>query len=84
MALKIDKEFHNIKVPGAYCVVGSLGFSQNKMEVLFTLYSRATQESEPFASQSFASPYELTGPDPFKQAYQYLKKLPEFAYATDC
>ena len=28
--------------------------------------------------------YDITGENPIKQAYEYLKTLPEFANATDC
>lgn len=31
-----------------------------------------------------AFPLDLDGPNPIKQAYLYLKTLPEFADATDC
>jgi hypothetical protein len=34
------------------------------------------------AEQSFA--YDLDGPNPIKQAYQFLKTLPEFSDAVDC
>jgi hypothetical protein len=29
-------------------------------------------------------PLDLDGPNPIKQAYQFLKTLPEFFDATDC
>ena len=37
-----------------------------------------------FADNSHFCAYDITGENPIKQAYEYLKTLPEFANATDC
>jgi hypothetical protein len=37
-----------------------------------------------FADKEYASEYDLTGDNPIRQAYKYLKTLPEFADAEDC
>lgn len=84
MALKVDSEFCGIQVSGAYCTVGSLGFSGDKSKVIFALYRRASKENEPFDSHPFTAPYDIEGSDPFAQAYEYLKTRPEFESATDC
>lgn len=85
MALRIDSEFCGINVPAAYCVVGGIGFSPtSKAEVVFTLYYKASKKYDAFATKSFVGPYDLTGSNPFNQAYEYLKTLPEFEGSTDC
>ena len=37
-----------------------------------------------FADNGHYCAYDITGENPIKQAYLYLKTLPEFASATDC
>ena len=37
-----------------------------------------------FGDDGFVCAYDITGENPIKQAYLYLKTLPEFASATDC
>ena len=37
-----------------------------------------------FADSGYSCAYNITGENPIKQAYEYLKTLPEFANATDC
>jgi len=37
-----------------------------------------------FADNGYYCAYDINGENPIKQAYEYLKTLPEFANATDC
>ena len=37
-----------------------------------------------FSDVSYATAFDLEGPNPIKQAYLHLKSLPEFADAVDC
>ena len=37
-----------------------------------------------FADNGYSFSYDITGENPIKQAYEYLKTLPEFSNATDC
>lgn len=37
-----------------------------------------------FYKNEFAFSYDINGENPIKQAYEYLKTLPEFSDATDC
>ena len=37
-----------------------------------------------FADNFYSCAYDITGENPIKQAYEYLKTLPEFSNATDC
>lgn len=36
-----------------------------------------------FSDKSFSCNYDISGENPIKQAYEYLKTLPEFSGATD-
>jgi hypothetical protein len=57
--------------------------SKNKIE--FQLRSYKDDANFPhFEYKSFDCEYNLLGDNPIKQAYSYLKTLPEFADATDC
>ena len=38
----------------------------------------------PFNHENYSCAYDITGENPIKQAYEYLKTLSEFANATDC
>ena len=38
----------------------------------------------PFNTKTYSCAYDINGENPIKQAYLYLKTLPEFASATDC
>ena len=37
-----------------------------------------------FQEKRVSLPYDLGGPNPIKQVYEYLKTLPELADAVDC
>lgn len=86
MALKMNTMFHGIHVPDAYCVVGSLVFpGDSKTVISFALSYRANPEVNiGFLDEYFVAPYSLEGGDPYTQAYEYLKTLPEFTDSTDC
>lgn len=86
MALQISTEFQSIQVPSAYCMVGSICFPANsKTEIAFILYYRADASVDvAFLEEHHTAPYDLEGADPYKQAYMYLKTLPEFGEAVDC
>jgi hypothetical protein len=42
------------------------------------------KENVAFLDVPYKCEYSLTGENPIKQAYEYLKTLPDFAGATDC
>ena len=45
----------------------------------------AKEKGLPFISQQgYECTFDLNGPNPLAQAYQFLKTLPEFSNATDC
>lgn len=84
MAFKVDFDFHGIPVKGAYAEVTHTGFSKSKDEHYFTIIYRAGKDTPEIHAHGYAAPYDIDGPNPFEQAYEYLKTLPEFADATDC
>ena len=64
-----------IKVVSAYCT---------KQEI----HAAVTAFEKPNGAALFTEDYvcsiDLDGPNPIKQAYEYLKTLPEFSDAVDC
>lgn len=84
MALRIDTTHKGIPVEGAYVVVGLPTIALDKNSVSFGVWYSASRENEHFHSISYEAPYSLSGEDPFHQAYEYLKTLPEFEGCVDC
>lgn len=84
MALSMSIEtVHGLEVPDAYHRVEALELaSKSSMSFHVRAYVSA---DKPFVSESVhAAPYDIAGDNPIKQAYIYVKSLPEFASATDC
>ncbi len=52
--------------------------------IVFSLSSKKDQEAQEFSNKQYYAPYDLTGENPIKQGYIYLKSLPEFSTAQDC
>ena len=73
-----------ISVSAAYCKVENLALL-NKTLIQFNVKAFASiDNSTSFWQQGYTCIYDLDGPNPIKQAYEYLKTLPEFSNATDC
>lgn len=71
------------KAVAAYHRVEGISFV-GKSAMIFHVRSYKEQDKPFFAEQVLQSPYDMTGENPFKQAYAYLKTLPEFQDAEDC
>lgn len=84
MALRINTEYRGLQVNNAYATVCQPAISANKTEVEFCVVYRAGPEHDQFTSVMLQGPYDLSGDNPYEQAYAYLKTLPEFAGAEDC
>lgn len=56
----------------------------DKATIVFSLSSKKDQEAQEFSNKQYYAPYDLTGENPIKQGYIYLKSLPEFSTAQDC
>lgn len=83
MAFNVDFNYKGIEVKTAYACVSSPVISENKKTQSF-LVLFSVGDSEPFSCAEYSSPYDLEGANPFVQAYEYLKALPEFEGAVDC
>lgn len=85
MALKLTATTpQGFTATDAYHRVGHLSL-QGKNSIVFMLESyKGSEESISFASERKSCSYDIAGENPIKQAYLYLKTLPEFAGASDC
>lgn len=84
MALKIDTTYKGFPISGAYVAVLVPTISMDKTEMAFNIQTSASEGSEALDNQYITSPYMIDGGNPFSQAYEYLKTLPEFLGAMDC
>lgn len=66
----------------AYCKVG--GISGNKDSILFILNTYNSQGGKVLFNSEYSFTPDLDDSNFIKQAYEYLKTLPEFANAVDC
>lgn len=55
-----------------------------KDRMTFRVRSYTSVACPPFSDEGFACEYDLAGDNPIRQAYLYLRTLPQFADATDC
>ena len=85
MALKMNMVSpQGFDVQDAYMRVETTQLPQkNAMQFMLRMYKDA-QASVAFDSKQFNCEYNLNGGNPFNQAYNHLKTLPEFAGAIDC
>lgn len=85
MALK--KNTHtdfDVEIIDAYHRVELLGLN-TKEQITFRVRSYVADKTDRyFSDQVVTCNYNLNGENPIKQAYLYLKTLPEFADAEDC
>lgn len=84
MALTIDSEFNEIKIPGAYVVVVSPQVSENKRFISFDVKKSVSAGGKSFSYGVEIAPYDISGANLFEQAYCHLKTLPEFEGSIDC
>jgi hypothetical protein len=70
-----------INVANAYLRVEGVSLTKTNMNFHIREY---TEQGMPFFNEEvFNCSYNIEGDNPIKQAYLYLKTLPEFADATD-
>jgi hypothetical protein len=94
MALKLTKTTpHGFVAEGAYLRVEEVKINQKQPEssdgqmfmMKFILRSYKQNNGSPFFAESqYSCVYNIEGNNPIAQAYEDLKKLPEFAGAQDC
>lgn len=84
MALRVNVNYKGIPVPDAYIALSALTIEHDKQSMSFNALHHAAQWAESFTGVAYGCPYNLEGENPYKQAYAYLKTLPEFEGYTDC
>jgi hypothetical protein len=66
----------------AYC--RAVDFSVGKNQMSFNVQIFADKEKSPVEAERLTASYDLTGKNPYAQAYSHLKTLSKFAGAQDC
>jgi len=82
MALQKDIEYKGLQITNCYFKVWCLNLNKNEMS--FGLSYHKDAESPMIYSVTHSCAYTLDGDNPWIQAYNYLKTLPEFSDAVDC
>lgn len=82
MALSIDYTFNGVQISSAYIKVERV--IANKLTALAEVSVAANSNQAPVFQRAYSFDVDLNGPNLIKQAYLYLKTLPEFADAVDC
>jgi hypothetical protein len=67
----------------AYIRVNSVNFNKEISEAT-VVFLKSELDVSALQIRKYTFIAELDGHNPIKQAYEYLKTLPEFANATDC
>lgn len=81
MALQTDVVFNGLTIQNAYLVVVVPCIRMNKTSMSFCVHYKGGRFGNVIAAQDMDAPYDLDGPNPFKQAYFFLKK--EMPIAVD-
>lgn len=82
MALRADVAVRGVPIEQAYIRVEPLILTKTVMSFRVITLTGEDQDV-PFAVEDCTCDYDLDGPNPWVQAYTYLKTLPEFAKAVD-
>lgn len=83
MALKVTTKLNGVTVQDAYVRVTSA--TCNKSVLAFQAdFLASADERIAFKTAAYEGQHDLEGTNAIKQAYEVLKKLPEFANAEDC
>ena len=77
-SIELDK--HQFLIQDVYVKVESV-FSNKKEAIAAVSF---THNNNRLTERFFQFFLDLEGPNPIKQAYHFLKTLPEFSNATDC
>jgi galactose mutarotase-like enzyme len=75
---------HGLVANNAYHKVENVTI-RNKTQMEFNVKVFSSKEqSLPFEMLAFSCAYDMQGDNPLRQAYTYVKTLPDFAGSTDC
>jgi hypothetical protein len=84
MAIKLTKTTASgLVAPDAYHRVENLSLA-NKAHMTFAVRSYIGTNKPAFNENYYSCAYDIDSENPIKQAYAYLKTLPEFTGAQDC
>lgn len=71
--------------PNAYLRVNNISIVHDDVAgVTVNVYADSENTKEPVKTLCYGFEYDLNGENAVKQAYSYLKTLPEFSEAEDC
>lgn len=74
-----------LAAPSCYCKVTTMTCDKLQGEAQVLIFSASPETGGLLLDTiSRGFPLDLDGPNPIKQAYQFLKTLPEFSDAVDC
>jgi len=80
--LQIEIGSKQISFDNAYIKV--IEYEGDKSEMMFLVSWSESASGSKLKQAAYKCPVNLNGENPMRQAYLYLKTLPEFAEATDC
>lgn len=84
MALILPVSFRGLSVTDGVARVNLPSISTDKATLSFGVrYFASDKEVEELYSEQFNCAYDITGENPFSQAYAYLKTLDQFSGAVD-
>lgn len=81
--LKTVNTVHGLQVRNAYHRVEGVSVP-SKDQIKFRVRASVDGQLPHFEDAAFECAYLLDGDNPIKQAYSYLKTLPQFSDAVDC
>ncbi|WP_259902549.1 hypothetical protein, partial [Klebsiella pneumoniae] len=83
MALKMTFNFNGVTVVDGVLNVIMPSISTDQTTLSFGLAYRVSESDPLLNSETYSCPYDLTGADPFAQAYNYIKSLSQFNDAVE-
>lgn len=69
-------------LPDSYIKIVSAHVTKDEIQACINVFTK--KEGKNLLTELCVLPHDIDGPNPIKQAYLYLKTLPEFADAVDC
>ncbi len=81
MAIRKDFEYKGLVVVGAYIRVNNLCGNKSSLGITVGIY---TSTDNLITTSDYQFDYNVDGANPFVQAYEYIKTLPEYTDAIDC
>lgn len=81
--LKMTFNFNGVTVTDGVLNVIMPSISTDQTTLSFGLAYRVSESDPLLNSETYSCPYDLTGPDPFTQAYNFIKSLNQFYNAID-